>query len=177
MKQSLATILARLTELPEGSYFEVTFRRADGVLDSERIRVSELISWFRLVDFEIWPTGTDHSNSGVDATIYTNAGLFQTQEVRLAVNQDSFQFFGANDPRSFWYLFHEVVGHATRFGQGRRRDLGNGTPLERHANRLARDIATSLSLSFDGFTPGDLTGSTASAYNAELTVSLVRGSI
>lgn len=143
---------------------------------TQRIRVAELLSWFRLVDFTVFPDSMDWRNGGVGGTIITNAGRLIMQDVELQVRRADFLRFGQTNAASFWYLTHEV-GHATQFEQQRRTDLSSGTNLERHVNKLALDIATSLGICLEGFQPEDLSSMPELAHSAELVATLVRSSI
>lgn len=176
LKTNLMTIIGRLEALPAGSYYNVAYRDAAGIARSQRIRVAELLSWFRLVDFTVFPESTDWGNGGVGGTIITNAGRLIMQDVELQVKISNFLTFGGTNGGSLWYLIHEV-GHATQFGQRLYTNFTNGTPLERNINKLALDIVNSIGLSFGVFTPGDLTSSPDRVYDADLSATLVEATL
>lgn len=128
-KVYLQAIIVNVLGRVQGASFHISYTKLNGTAVTGTITTAELLSWFRLVDFEFHPGGTDFGNDGVGATAYRNSYLLQRQDVTFQVDEEKFRLFLGTPAGAVWFLVHEII-HATSFGQQMLRDFGKGITLK-----------------------------------------------
>lgn len=149
-KTYLQAIIANLLGRAPGAGFDIRYTNLSGTAVTGRITTAELLSWFRLVDFEFHPALTNFGNGGVGITAYRNGYLLQRQDVTFKVDEAAFRTFMGSEAGAIWFLVHEII-HASRFGQAMFRHFGNGDPLESRVNAIARAIASNLTYNITNY--------------------------